>query len=315
MHKGIAVSPGVVVGVAYRVDSVFGSTEPQTLADPSLVPAEIERFDRAVSELGRRSWKRSSSRSPSSSAATEADIFKSHIQIVNDQALLTKVRIADRDAAAHRPLGACSTSSRATRRAFARIEHDYFRERLADVRDVISRIGSHLTFARHADHGAGARSARRRTDDGAGDPRRARDPPEPGDEPRQPADRRHRDRDRRAAPATRRSCPGAGASPPSPASSGSPTTSARATSWSSTAAKASSSSGPTAEATSAYRKMQREFFDLKDKLVLNRDQPAMSADGSQIELLANINNVADAQAALQGRGAPGSASSAPSTSS
>jgi phosphotransferase system enzyme I (PtsI) len=31
--------------------------------------------------------------------------------------------------------------------------------------------------------------------------------------------------------------------------------------------------------------------------VLNRDQPAMSADGSQVELLANINNIADAQAA------------------
>ena len=30
---------------------------------------------------------------------------------------------------------------------FARIEHDYFRERIADVRDVISRIGSHLTAA------------------------------------------------------------------------------------------------------------------------------------------------------------------------
>src|SRR5205823_8056040 len=48
---------------------------------------------------------------------------------------------------------------------------------------------------------------------------------------------------------------------------------------------------------SAYRKMQREFFDLKDRLVLNRDQPAVSADGAQIELLANINNVGDAQAA------------------
>jgi len=31
MHKGIAISPGIVVGVAYRVDSVFGSTEPQML--------------------------------------------------------------------------------------------------------------------------------------------------------------------------------------------------------------------------------------------------------------------------------------------
>jgi phosphotransferase system enzyme I (PtsI) len=54
---------------------------------------------------------------------------------------------------------------------------------------------------------------------------------------------------------------------------------------------------PDREATAAYRKMQREFFDLKDRLVLNREEPSMSADGSQIELLANINNISDAQAA------------------
>ncbi len=45
--------------------------------------------------------------------------------------------------------------------------------------------------------------------------------------------------------------------------------------------------------------MQREFFDLKDRLVLNRDQPAVSADGVRIELLANINNPSDARAAEQ----------------
>ena len=45
MYKGIAVSPGVVVGVAYRVDSVFGASDPQTLSDPDQIPVEIERFE------------------------------------------------------------------------------------------------------------------------------------------------------------------------------------------------------------------------------------------------------------------------------
>jgi len=49
MHRGIAVSPGVVVGIAYRVDTVFGASEPQMLDEPGMVPGEIERFDRAVS--------------------------------------------------------------------------------------------------------------------------------------------------------------------------------------------------------------------------------------------------------------------------
>ena len=54
---------------------------------------------------------------------------------------------------------------------------------------------------------------------------------------------------------------------------------------------------PDKEATAAYRKVQREFFNLKDRLVANRDLPAQSADGTHVELLANINNLADAQAA------------------
>ena len=54
---------------------------------------------------------------------------------------------------------------------------------------------------------------------------------------------------------------------------------------------------PDQEATSAYRKVQREFFNFKDRLVANRDLPAKSADGTHVELLANINNLADAQAA------------------
>ena len=54
---------------------------------------------------------------------------------------------------------------------------------------------------------------------------------------------------------------------------------------------------PDAETTSAYLKLQREFFDLKDALAINRDQPAVSADGEAVELLANINNLSDATAA------------------
>src|SRR5207249_6912748 len=54
---------------------------------------------------------------------------------------------------------------------------------------------------------------------------------------------------------------------------------------------------PDPETISAYRKMQREFFDLKDRLVLNRDLPAVTSDGAPLEILANINNVADALAA------------------
>lgn len=54
---------------------------------------------------------------------------------------------------------------------------------------------------------------------------------------------------------------------------------------------------PDAEQRSAYLKLEREFFVLKDQLATNRDNPARTADGVQLELLANVNGVADAKAA------------------
>ena len=54
---------------------------------------------------------------------------------------------------------------------------------------------------------------------------------------------------------------------------------------------------PNSEGLAAYRKLEREFFDLKDRLATNRDAEATTQDGTPLELLANINNLEDAKAA------------------
>ncbi|MEC9003522.1 MAG: phosphoenolpyruvate--protein phosphotransferase, partial [Planctomycetota bacterium] len=54
---------------------------------------------------------------------------------------------------------------------------------------------------------------------------------------------------------------------------------------------------PDAETRSAYAKLEREFIDLQDRLATNRDQQAISADGIELELLANINGQEDARIA------------------
>ena len=292
MHKGIAVSPGVVVGVAYRVDSVFGSSEPQTLAEPGLVAAEVERFDRAV-VLSAAELEAVVAKVAQQLGSAEADIFKSHLQIVNDQALLAKVRalIETQQLTA---LSALSVVLQGYAATFARIEHDYFRERMADVRDVISRIGSHLTLQPSMIPAA--------------------------------SENGHGHHEEPVILVAHEILPSQAMSLGNLPIAGIVTETGGGTSH---AAILSRSRGipavsgvvgiagevrsgdlmvvdgrdglvivrPDRETTAAYRKMQREFFDLKDRLVLNRDQPAMSADGTQVELLANINNVADAQAA------------------
>jgi len=54
---------------------------------------------------------------------------------------------------------------------------------------------------------------------------------------------------------------------------------------------------PDPEQESAYRKLQREFVDLRGHLAENRDRPARTADGVDLELAANINGYEDVVAA------------------
>ncbi|MDE2508071.1 MAG: phosphoenolpyruvate--protein phosphotransferase [Planctomycetota bacterium] len=292
MYKGIAVSPGVVVGVAHLVDSVFGSSEPRLLDHDQLVSDEIQLLDSALA-LSATELEAIVVKVAQQLGGAEADIFKSHLEIVNDQSLQEKVRglITSRHLTALSALQHVLQEYAAT---FARIEHDYFRERIADVRDVISRIGSHLT-----PHASGAA-------------------------PGLNADKMNADEPiilvaHEILPSQAMSLgnlPIAGIV----TETGGGTSHAAILSRSRGIPAVSGVSGitndvrsgdllvvdgreghvlvrPDSETTSAYRKMQREFFDLKDRLVLNRDQPARSADGAQIDLLANINNIADARAA------------------
>lgn len=83
MRKGIGVSPGIVVGVAHRVESVLGSIEQQTLDSPSQIPAEIERFDRAVADSA-ADLEAMVQKVAQELGDSDAGIFKGHLQIVND---------------------------------------------------------------------------------------------------------------------------------------------------------------------------------------------------------------------------------------
>src|SRR5262245_13591672 len=142
MRKGIGVSPGVVVGVAHRVESVLGGLEQQALDSPSEIPGEIERIDRAVADSAAELEAFVQKVSQELGDSTAA-IFKSHLQFVNDPALLSKVHdlIETKQLTA---LSALQAVMHGYAAQFARMEQDYFRERMTDVRDVILRIGSHL---------------------------------------------------------------------------------------------------------------------------------------------------------------------------
>ena len=158
MRKGIGVSPGVVVGVAHRVESVFGEFEQQTLESPALVGSEVERFERALAEAS--AWYEAYISAVGEQVGdTYAEIFRTHLQILNDPSLRSKVRslIENQRLTALSALQAVMNSYAAQ---FAQIKQENFRERINDIRDVILRIESHLRMrnAAAADFAGGSRN-------------------------------------------------------------------------------------------------------------------------------------------------------------
>ncbi len=293
MRKGIGVSPGIVVGAAHRVQSVLGSIEQQSLASPRDIPAEIERFDRAVADSV-ADLETLVQRVAKELGDEAADIFKSHVQILHDPALVAKVHhlIEGQQLTA---LSALQMVMNHYATQFARIQQDFFRERMNDIRDVIVRIESNLTRDKIVTTVPVTES---------------------------------RNGDESVILVAHEILPSQAISLSDLPIAGIVTELGGSTSHAAILARSRGipavsgvdgimtevESGdlmivdgrdgmvivrPDQEATSAYRKVQREFFNLKDRLVANRDLPAKSADGSQVELLANINNLADAQAACK----------------
>ncbi|ODU01074.1 MAG: phosphoenolpyruvate--protein phosphotransferase [Planctomycetes bacterium SCN 63-9] len=291
MFKGIGVSPGVVVGIAYRVESVLSVGEPQELESSSLVPAEMERFDRAVADSSSE-LEAFVAKVTQELGSSAGDIFQSHLQILNDPGLISKVHhlIETRHLNA---LSALQLVMQDFATQFARIEQEYFRERMTDVRDVITRIGSHLT-------------------------RKTPDPIDPAGD--------SRNGDQPVILVAHEILPSQAMSLGDLAIAGIVTELGGTTSHAAILARSrgipavSGVDGllnevvsgdlmvvdgrdgvvivrPDSESTSAYRKVQREFFNLKDQLIANRDLPSLTTDGTQVDLLANINNLADAQSA------------------
>jgi phosphotransferase system enzyme I (PtsI) len=282
MRRGIAVSPGVAIGTVYRVDEVLGQFDPHELNGVE-VTEELARLDRAWA-AATEALHEMHAKVASQVGETEAEIFHAHEMILHDPSFVAKVR----EAITKEHLGARAALHRVWNEytsMFARIKDEYWKERLADVRDVITRIRTHLDEA------------------------------EDGPKPEGPV-----------ILVAQEVMPSQALAFGRMDVAGIVTETGGATSHAAILARSRgipAVSGvrgilhevnngdtvvvdgreghviinPGPEVKAAYRKLQREFVHLKDELAHNRDQPAVSADGHHVDLLANINNVADAQAA------------------
>jgi phosphoenolpyruvate-protein phosphotransferase (PTS system enzyme I) len=286
MRKGISVSPGVAVGTAYCIHEIFVDPDTKRLEDNE-VTAELANYetarDKAAAELRALHHKVASQ-----VGKDEAAIFAAHESILRDASFTNKVRtwiVDDRltaQAALHRLLDEYTV-------LFAKTNDEYIKERVNDVRDVVIRLSTHLSDVVNPEA----------TSVLAGPVIVVADELLPsqvvslgGLEVRGIVTQAGSQTSHAAIIARSRGIP---------AISGMRNILRHVKTGDTIVVDARGGHvlvNPDAEQRSAYLKLEREFFLLKDQLAGNRDLPARTQDGIDLELLANINGGIDARAAV-----------------
>lgn len=284
MRRGIAVSPGVAIGKAYVIHEIFVNPDTKRLED-SEITAELAAYetarDRATADL--RALER---KVETQVGHEEASIFTVHQSILRDGAFTNKIRswiVEERmtsQAALHRLLGEYT-------QFFSNTKDEYLKERLNDIRDVIIRVSGHLTDFTKPES---------QLSDGP------------------------------LIVIANELLPSQAVALGDVDVNGIVTESGSQTSHAAIIARSrgipavsgvkgilrSIKTGdtvvvdgrdghveinPNPESLAAFRKLEREFFDLKDQLAENRDFPALTEDKTEIMLQGNINGVPDSVAA------------------
>lgn len=288
MKKGVPVSPGVAVARAYCVDEVLARREPSYL-DTAALSEEINRFDKAC-QAAAQELDAIVARVSQQVGEEEANIFRAHRLLLRDPALIGKVKSAILNRQVDAPTALHEALDEYTN-LFSQIQDEYLKERMADIRDVVGRVMAQLALSdqRHPH-------------------------PLEGDEPVLvvaseilPSQALMFERLKVAGILTETG--GAtGHAAILARSLGIPSVSGvRGITREVATGDLIALDGreghvyinPGPEVEAAYRKLQREYFDLRDRLVENRDQESVSLDGTGVELLANVNGPADAALATR----------------
>lgn len=285
------MSPGVVVARVYCVDEVLARREPQQI-DAAVVSEEITRFDDAC-DAAARELDAIVTRAVQQVGEEQASIFRAHRMLLRDPALVGRVKTAilKRHVDAHTVLQEILEEYTTL---FAQIKDEYLKERMADIRDVIGRIQAQLSLQN--------RPCLLNIDEPV-----IIVAPEI-----LPSQAMMFDRLKVAGIITETGGTSGHAailarSLGIPAVSGlrgilKEVHTGDLVALDGREGHVYLNPGPEVEA--AYRKLQREYVDLRDRLIENRELEAVTLDGIHVDLLANVNGPADAVLA-QNAGAVG----------
>ena len=141
---GIAASPGVAVAVAHVVHDIpeLYSADP---LDEARTLSELTAFEHALRQTASE-LEELRDKVTQQVGGDEAAIFQAHLAILSDAALTSKVR----QLISHERIAATAALRRVLdeyAELFSRINDEYLKERVADLRDVLRRLGTHITRA------------------------------------------------------------------------------------------------------------------------------------------------------------------------
>jgi len=286
MKKGVPISPGVAVARAYCVDQVLGRREPLQL-DAGVLSEEVGRFDAAL-RAAAEELDAIVTRVTKQVGEEEAAIFRGHRLLLRDPNLIGKVK----SAILTRHVDAATALQEVVEEyagLLARIPDQYIRERMADFRDVAGRVLGQLSLH--------AKQQKIEVDEAV-----IIVAPEI-----LPSQALAFDRLQVAGIITE-SGGTTGHAAILARSMGIPAVSGLRgivkevktgdlLALDGREGHVYHNPGPEVEA--AYRKLQREYVHLRNQLIENRDQEAITTDGDRVELLANVNGPADAEMAVK----------------
>lgn len=287
MRKGIAVSPGIAVGTAYVVSEIYVGEKSTHIAS-SEVKKELDRFEsarqRTTQDLQKLERKVATQVGPE-----EAAIFAVHRSLLRDPGFSNRIvkLISDEKISAQ---AALSSTLKHYEVLFARSKDEYLQERINDVRDVAVRLSAYLSDVRElhksqqlpgkliviADELLPSQVVALGDVDVCGI-----------------VTQKGSQTSHAAIIARSRGIP---------AVSGVNGILRQIKTGDSVIVDGRDGNviiNANTETVRAFRKVEREFFNLKDQLAENRDLPAKTADGVSLHLHANVNNVADAKLGCQ----------------
>ncbi len=139
--KGIAASPGIVIGKAYVLDSEEMAI-PQRPIRESGIPKEITRFQDALTET-RAEIQKIRDKISHEISKEHGDIFNAHLMVLEDRAIIEEVmeRIKKDKLSAEYIF---SQVLKKYTQSFLKINDEYLRERVSDINDVGRRVIRHL---------------------------------------------------------------------------------------------------------------------------------------------------------------------------